>query len=307
MDLSPSNRVNEAHWLLWRDLKKLAQQGMPQSLLFLGPEHVQGLDLIRQLTKLILCESENSPCDTCRSCRFIDKGTHPDVLQVTQEKPTAAIKIDQIRAIQQDIYQTPQCSAYRLVVIHPADELNRSAANALLKILEEPPKHVVFILLAHHVDTLPATILSRCQCYHIPEPCLAHETDLPRYLRLGLSYSADSSRGVLFKHQQEMIQQLCALSEGQSSVCQVASMWSRYGLSDCLWFFQLFTSSLLQHQLLAEQVIFKDVRVQALAQRYSPVHVFKQWDAIQALIKKTNQDIPLNPTLALESLLMEYT
>jgi DNA polymerase III subunit delta' len=289
------------------NLERLVATGLPQTLLFLGTQHTHGLAFIHRLIQHVLCEASKKPCGNCRQCHFLKHKTHPDVVYVHQEKPSAAIKIDQIRALQHDIYRTPQCSAHRLVVIHPADELNRAAANALLKILEEPPKHVIFMLLARHLDTLPATLVSRCQKMYIPEPEPCVDKYAPGYLALGLHYDATSSRGALFKHQLEMAHQLCDLSEGQASVCKLASAWSSYTLNDCLWFFQLFVSTLLQHQLMPEQVIFSDTRVQALAERFSPVHFFKQLDIILKLTRDLNRDIPLNPTLALETLLMGYT
>lgn len=288
------------------DLDSFVVSGLPQTLLFLGSQHTHGLVFIHRLIQHVLCDASNKPCETCRQCRFLKQKTHPDVVYIHQEKPNAAIKIDQIRALQHDIYQTPQCASHRMIVIHPADELNRAAANALLKILEEPPKHVIFILLARHLDTLPATLVSRCQKMYIPEPEVRVDARAPGYLALGLQYDTTSSRGLLFKHQLLMIHQLCDLSEGESSVCKLASAWSVYTLSDCLWFFQLLIGTILKHKLMPEQAVFSDARVQALAARYSPVHFFKQLDMILKLTRDLNRDIPLNPTLALETLLMGY-
>jgi len=302
MDLIPSDKTA----LFWTKLNQLVASGFPQSVLLLGPTHTNTLALTQKLMKLLLCSSEEKPCGVCRSCNFLIQNTHPDVLFITQEKPTSAIKIDQIRSLQANIYQTPLCGTHRVIVIHPANELNRSAANALLKILEEPPKHAIFILLAEHLNTLPATIISRCQRYHVPESKIASDENTPGYLSLGAHYPEESPRGILFKQQEEIIQKLCDLSEGKTSVCQLSSAWGNHALHDWLWFFQLFTASLLQHQLLSEEPVFFDARLQKLAQAYSPVHFFKQLDIIQELTKKINQDIPLNPTLALESLLIGY-
>lgn len=303
MDLIPSDKAA----LFWTKLTRLANSGFPQSLLFLGSNPTHTLELTQQLIKLLLCSEETKPCGVCRSCIFLNQNKHPDVLYITQEKPTSAIKIDQIRSIQANIYQTPLCSKLRVIIIHPAHELNRAASNALLKILEEPPKHAIFILLAEHLNTLPATIMSRCQRYHIPEPTLASDADTPGYLSLGMHYPEDSPRGILFKQQQEIIDKLRDLSNNKISVCQLASIWGHHAIHDWLWFFQLFTASILQHQLLPEEPIFFDSRIQHLTEAYSPVHFFKQLDIIQELTKKINQDIPLNPTLALETLLMGYT
>lgn len=303
MDLIPSNKTA----LFWAKLNQLIKTGFPQSVLLLGPAHTNSLILTRQLIKLLLCTSEQKPCGACRSCNFSEQDTHPDVLFITQEKPTSAIKIDQIRALQDNIYQTPLCGKHRVIIIHPANELNRAAANALLKILEEPPKHAIFLLLAEHLNTLPATIISRCQRYHVPDSNITSDTNTLGYLNLGAYYPGESPRGILFKQYPEIIQKIYDLSEGKASVCQLASTWGHHALHDWLWFFQLLTASLLQHQCLSDAEILHDIRLQKLTETYSSVHFFKQLDIIQKLIKQINQDIPLNPTLALESILMGYT
>lgn len=292
--------------LLWDKLTHLSVLNFPQSILFLGANVSHTLKLTQQLIKHLLCTSAEKPCGQCRSCNFLTQKTHPDVLSITQEKPSSAIKIDQIRSLQHHIYQTPLCATHRVIIIHPANELNRAAANALLKILEEPPKHAIFILLAEHLNTLPATILSRCQRYHVPELNFTFSIEIPGYLSLGQYYSEESPRGLLMQQQQEIIHQICDLSERKISVCQLAATWGNHGLHDWLWFFQLFTASLLKHQLQPDEPVFLDARVQALTHAHAPVHFFKQLDIIQELTKKINLDIPLNPTLALETLLMGY-
>ena len=282
------------------------KQALPEALLLIGPEHTHALDLVHSLIAYFLCESEKKPCNTCRSCHFIQQKTHPDVLFLTQEKPGSAIKIDQIRSLQHEIYQTPQVATHRIIVIHPADELNRAASNALLKILEEPPKHIHFILIATHVETLPATIMSRCQSYQLPEPEPILNAETPGYLNIGLHYDETTPRGLLFKEQQNIIQKISEIANQNASICQVAAEYSSHALSDWLWFFQLLTATLLQYQLLPNQLLVSNQPLQQLANKHSPVHYFKQLDMILEFTKKINQDIPLNPTLALETLLMGY-
>jgi DNA polymerase-3 subunit delta' len=233
------------------------------------------------------------------------QNTHPDVVYITQEKATSAIKIDQIRSLQDYIYQTPLCSTHRMIIIYPAHELNRAAANALLKILEEPPKHAIFVLLAEHLNTLPATIMSRCQRYDVPDNIPESHTG-SGYLSSARYDLDDCPRGTLLQQQQDIINKLCDLSEGKISVCQLASTLGKHELQDWLWFFQLFTASLIKYKLLPEASVVDDGCLQSLIEAYSPVHFFKQLDIIQELKKKINQDIPLNPTLALETLLMGY-
>ncbi len=287
-------------------LSKLQAQHLPQALLLIGQESSRPVDLAQQLVAHSFCESDVKPCGHCRPCQLLQQSAHPDLLVITQEKPGAAVKIEQIRSLQQEVYQTAQCATHRVIMIYPADELNRAAANALLKILEEPPAHAHFILIAAHLDTLPATIMSRCQSYHMPEPLQKSAPNTPGYLSLGLHYDESSPRGVLFQEHAKFIQKLSEASQNQQSVCQLAAQYTNHALIDMLWLLQLVTTTLLQYQLLPEQQASVNTHLAQLAEKHSPVHYFKQLDMILEFIKKINQDIPLNPALALETLLMEY-
>jgi DNA polymerase-3 subunit delta' len=288
----------------------LFHQPLPQALLLIGTEHTNALDIAYQRIAQIFCEasshSSEKNCGTCRACLFMKQKTHPDVLLIAPDKPGAAIKIDQIRALQHQVYQTPQFAKNRMVIIHPANELNRAAANALLKVLEEPPKHIYFMLIATHIDTLPKTIMSRCQVYYIAEPVLDLDIKTQNYLNMGMHYEDTSPRGILFKHQHEIIAKLSALSTQHTSVCALAAEYSKYALADMLWFLHVLTATVLQYQLTSTHAALSDTHLQQLLKQHDPIHYFKQLDLILAFTKKLNQDIPLNPTLTLEALLIGY-
>ncbi|MDF1677337.1 MAG: hypothetical protein P1U32_01420 [Legionellaceae bacterium] len=289
--------------------KLIAQltKALPQASLLVGSEHTSMLDLAKELTQSMLCESEKKPCGTCRACMLVHQQTHPDMIYITQEKAGVAIKVDQIRQLQQTVYQTPQCALYQIIIIHPANELNRSASNALLKLLEEPPNHTHFILLATHLDTLPQTIMSRCQVHTIEDPHVTVSHDAPGYLNIGLQYNADSPRGLLFKEQATIIQKISGLSHQSTSICQLASEWGTpHALVDWLWFFQLLTTTLLRYQLIPDPSVSPGHPIAKLASKHSPVHYFKQLDMILKFTQQMHQDIPLNSTLVLETLLMGY-
>ena len=101
------------------------------------------------------------PCETCRSCRLIQAGNHPDVIRI---KPQGRqIRIEQIRSLYDSLALKPYEALMRFVIIRQADLMNRSAGNALLKILEEPPDKTIIILTAVQPANLLPTIVSRCQ------------------------------------------------------------------------------------------------------------------------------------------------
>ena len=88
---------------------------------------------------------------------------HPDLRHVTLPEGKQQIAVDQIRALCADLSMTAHAAGYKVALIHPADKMNAHAANSLLKTLEEPPPHVVFIFATTEPHKVPETIQSRCQ------------------------------------------------------------------------------------------------------------------------------------------------
>ncbi len=103
----------------------------------------------------LCCVKKWSPkdsCHHCHTCRLVTGKSHPNVLWIEPEKDGHTIKIDQIRAVGEFVYQTSLQGEYRIVIINPASQMNANAANALLKMLEEPPSGAIIILIriCHH-------------------------------------------------------------------------------------------------------------------------------------------------------------
>ncbi|PWL43641.1 MAG: DNA polymerase III subunit delta' [Clostridiales bacterium] len=128
--------------------------------------------LARIFAQAILCRGENRPCKTCSACLKVEKGVHPDLVMVQKPEGKANILVDQVRSLREQVYIRPNESEYRVVIIEESESMNLSAANALLKVLEEPPGYVVFILTANNISALPETIASRCLCLEMQEVSL---------------------------------------------------------------------------------------------------------------------------------------
>jgi DNA polymerase III subunit delta' len=140
-------------------LASLVSKGrMPHALLFAGPEGVGKKIMAVELVKNFFCET-GTACGVCRPCRNLSSGSHPDFTLVSKE---TAIKIDELRAIRRDVYESPFEAPIRVIVIDNADMMTREAANALLKTLEEPPASNLFILISSREQDVPLTIRSRC-------------------------------------------------------------------------------------------------------------------------------------------------
>jgi DNA polymerase III subunit delta' len=111
-------------------------------------------------------------CGACRSCRQIETRTHPDffVIEPDSELATPQIKIEQVREIEQQVMYRPLIGERKICLIDEADRMTIGAANALLKTLEEPPDHSLFLLITSRPAALPATIRSRCQSLRFATP-----------------------------------------------------------------------------------------------------------------------------------------
>lgn len=134
---------------------------LSHAYLFVGPNQVGKRTLGNALAQAILCTEDQAPCGTCRSCQLIQRGRHPDVQVIASDGDR--IKIEAIREMQHLVALSPVEGPYRIILIPDFDRATTSAANALLKTLEEPPSTVILILTATNVEALLPTIVSRCQ------------------------------------------------------------------------------------------------------------------------------------------------
>ena len=124
-----------------------------------GPSGSGKRTLARLLAAAILCKEEERPCLSCHVCRRVLEGNHPDVITVEDpEHKTTAVKI--VRRFREDVFIRPNESDHKIYLF--PQELGLEGQNALLKILEEPPKYGVFILLSDNPDKLLPTVRSRC-------------------------------------------------------------------------------------------------------------------------------------------------
>lgn len=134
---------------------------IPQALLLAGPPNVGKSTLARYLAQKLNCWADTQPCGICASCRKIVSGNHLDVRIFDSDDQT--IKIDEVRELQRELALSPNEGRYRLALLCNFERATHSAANALLKTLEEPTSQVVLILTATDPGGLLPTIVSRCQ------------------------------------------------------------------------------------------------------------------------------------------------
>lgn len=177
--------------------KQFSQQlsGGRQShaMLLCGPPGLGKRELARDMSAALLClqpgtgmpGSGNHPlaCGQCRSCQLFQGGAHPDfrylsfIPKENSEELRSVIIVDQVRELIASMQLTNGLSPRKVALIYPAEAMNRNAANALLKTLEEPAGEVVLLLVSHDASRLSATIRSRCQAIYVRSPAPAEALD----------------------------------------------------------------------------------------------------------------------------------
>src|ERR1700677_2764348 len=143
-------------------LNGLKSSRMPHALLFTGPRGVGKTSAARILAKSLRCTNAKDfvPCNECYDCVEITAGNALDVIEVDGASNNG---VENIRELRETIGYMPSRGKYKIYIIDEVHMLSTSAFNALLKTLEEPPPHVIFIFATTEVQKIPATIVSRCQ------------------------------------------------------------------------------------------------------------------------------------------------
>lgn len=228
------------HDLQWLRIERSIRSGrVPHALLLRGASGNGKAMFATRLAAVLLCQSSAPPCGKCESCRLCVAGSHPDWSDVKLETDRREIVVDQIRALIHTVGLTARFGRYKMVIVDPAELMNRHAANTLLKTLEEPPGATVFVLVSsNHAQLLP-TIRSRCQTIDFPvaDPGVAIE-----WLRgkvpepdsvLALAHGApvraiEMSAGGLIEVRSELDRDLDELLAGGDPMT-VAARWKELG------------------------------------------------------------------------------
>ena len=311
------------------ELERLAggKGRLPHALLVYGRHGIGKLLFARALAQALLCEnpvSSGVACDRCSACGWFNSGNHPDFRLIEprsedeeggEKKESVQIKIGQIRELADFINLSSHRGGPKVILIHPAEALNISAATGLLKSLEEPPAGTHFLLVAHRIHYLPPTIKSRCRQLVLlgPEPEAAiqwlRDQGVPEPA-LALAQTGNSPllaqqlAGQDYWQQRDFL--LHRIAERTFDPLMVAEQIRDYPVQHVVNWLQKWTFDLIFQKSLGKVRYNPDYAAQltALSARIEPLSVLRFHRETVRLQRVINH--PLNPRLFLERLLFDY-
>ena len=291
---------------------------LPHALLIHEAPGSGGDWLAGWVARMVLCSSrDETPCGRCAPCQRASQGQHPDLALVHPLEASTQIRIEQVRELAAELALTAHQGGYKVGILSPADSMNRFAANALLKTLEEPPQGTLLILVATQPSRLPATILSRCQRVRVRAPERAAAMAWLQATRgpgdwegvlavLGIAPMAASvaDPAAVVEVAAEVRQGLEEATSGGGDPVATAERWARSELPLRLICVENWLTERIRGQAGAG-ALFTEVRAGAHPRGHGKsldLHqLFELLDAVREL--KSSFDAPINRGLALESLL----
>ena len=190
--------------------------------LFTGPRGVGKTTMARLLAKAVNCENptDGDPDNQCQNCKLIQEGRFLDLIEIDAASYTG---VDNVREIIDHVRFSPSMGKYKVFIIDEVHMLSKAAFNALLKTLEEPPAHVIFILATTDIQKVPPTIISRSQQFDFKRVSLADTSRLLKKILLDLGISMPEEAIVLvaqaadgsFRDALSILDQLISFTDGE--------------------------------------------------------------------------------------------
>ncbi len=300
----------------------LKKKNIPHAMLFTGVDGIGKRTTAMALGMALNCTNPVgvSACGECPSCQKVISGAHPDMITIRPEG--AFIKIDQVRALSRQLRFAPLEGSWRVVIINDAQAMNLEASNAILKVLEEPPKNTFIVLTASQTTDLLPTIVSRCQQvafrpipYEKVAEVLVELQGLDRQTATTLAVSTKGSLGKALSVDGEkwtvwrarLVEQISSFSIRSIQpvfgfVAAIASDKDR--LVDALDMIMTWFRDVLMCKVSPERIINKDfmTKIQNASQGRSVNELLEKVEAVHAAQTAISKNS--NPRLALEVMMM---
>lgn len=301
------------HKKAWQQLLQMHQaQRIPHAILLSGIKGLGKRVFADNLVASLLCLQQTEQfeaCGKCHSCHLLAAGSHSDHTLITPEEAGKQIKVDQIRQLKASQTLMPKVSNAKTVLITHADQMNLSAYNSLLKLLEEPQPNSVLILISENSQQLPITIKSRCQNIAMAVP--DHEQALLWLQEQESQHDSKAWQALLKLSQGAPLQALAIqeqglaqtqiiskdiglLMKGQANPVQMAASWQQFDLKSVMYQLQSLMQAKIESLLLAENNV-------------SGLLIKQYWaisDCIIATIKLISSQNNLNKILLIEDFMV---
>lgn len=311
------------HTAQWDALYAALDQGrVHPAMLIEGMPGIGKQQFAERVAAALLCEARvagaQRPCGACRSCLLVAAGSHPDRLALTPQENRTVIDVEQVRQRIAELSLTAHYASRRVIVVNPADSLNRHAANTLLKTLEEPPGGAQFVLVSARPASLPATVRSRCAAVRLLAPGHAQALDWlagqggePAAQRAlewcgGAPLAALSAlRSGALERFDAMTASLAKLLDGGLEAVQAAADWRAEGLRTVTQW-QLHAAVTAMRIKVMRDPGHADLALQAISSRLDLVQLAHICDELLELSSAIERQLHPGDQLALEGLAVSW-
>ena len=296
--------------------------------IFEGPKGIGKKSFALEVAKGFLCNSKQNieVCNECQSCHLFDESNHPDFYPIKTIENKKQISINQIREIQEPLYESSFLGSNKVFLIHPLEKLTREAFDSFLKNLEEPPSNSIFLLVCHRYQTLPSTIKSRCIQVNMQIP---KKDQIRKWLEMQTNHKDKIESALLFskgkpliaakmidlevnKTRKDFIKDISELIKTGNNLLQISEQWPKDNESMVLkleWMSDLLMDC-IRHKFLTEnQETFQDTdNISAyLSEKVEADKFFSLLEKTNSFWSIFNSETNLRTDYQLQALLVEWT